>query len=240
MTKTLKLYAFPTGEGMFNMSPFCCKADILFKIADLEYEHVIPEDFRVFPKAKLPVLDDNGVLVEDSEIIRQHLEHKHGANFNGHLSAKQEAFGHALCRMAEERTRYALLYFRWHDDAGWAQTKGIFFADAPDEVADMVRDQVRETLHLDGFGRHSEAEIKAFLHSDLDALSTVLNEDNWFFGDIPTYIDACIFGLLANFHASPIRTWTHDLVAEFPNLEAYVKRGLERWYPGSLQLLRAA
>ncbi len=235
---SLSLYAFPTQEGMFNMSPFCCKADVLFKIAGMSYEPIVPEDFKVFSKAKLPVLKDGDEIIEDSEIIRLHLEANQGANFSGNLTAEQKAIGHAMCRMVEERTRYGLLYTRWHQDEGWAQTSAIFFADAPEGVADMVRRQVRETLHLDGFGRHSDTEIKAFLKADLMALADLLGDDDFFFGSEPTYIDATVFGLLANFYASPVRTWTTELVASFPTLKAYVERGLGRWYPKAFEMLK--
>lgn len=238
-TSALSLYAFPTGEGMFNMSPFCCKADVLFQIAGIDYEPITPEDFKVFSKAKLPVLQDGDEIIQDSEIIRQHLEAKHGADFDGALTFEQKAIGHMLCRMVEERTRYGLLHSRWHDDAGWAQTCAIFFADAPEGLADIVREQVRETLRLDGFGRHSDDEIRAFLNADLTALAQVLGDNDFFFGSEPTFIDATAFGLLANFYASPVRTWTTELVASHPTLKAYVERGLARWYPKAFEMLKA-
>lgn len=240
MTVKLQLCAFPTGEGMFNLSPFCTKADILLKMAEVDYELVVPEDFKAYSKQKLPVLIDAREVIEDSEMIRAHLEQKHGANFSRHLAKVQRAIGHSLCRMVEERTRYALLHARWATDDGWAQTKAIFFAQAPDEIANAVRERVRETLYLDGFGRHSDAEIKAFVREDLSALSIILGSDDWFFGREPSFVDACVLGLLANFYASPIKTWTADMVAEFATLKAYVERGLARWYPASHALLMAA
>jgi len=233
MTAPLQLCAFPTGEGMFNLSPFCTKAEILLRMAGLAHEIVMPEDFTAFPKAKLPVLMDGDTMVEDSELIRLHLERNHGARFDAGLTAVQKAIGHALCRMVEERTRYALLHARWQGDEGWAQTKAIFFADAPEEVAEGVRDEVRKTLHLNGLSRHSDEEIRDFVRQDLAALTTVLGADDWFFGAEPTYIDACVFGLLANMYCAPISTWTSAVVGEFPALTAYVNRGLERWYPAS-------
>ena len=231
MTEKLTLFVFPTGEGMFNLSPFCTKAEIILRMSGLDYELRAPDDFKQFPKEKLPVMRDGKTLVEDSELIRLYLEGTHGVRLDGDLTDREKAMGHALCRMVEERTRYALLHSRWHDDAGWAQTRSIFFAGAPEEIAEGARARVRETLYLDGFGRHSDSEIRAFIRADLEALSAVLGEDEWFFGSEPTYIDASIFALLANFYASPVKTWTADLVREFPKLEAYVLRGLARWYP---------
>ena len=240
MISRLQLCAFPTGEGMFNLSPFCTKAEILLKMAGTDYELVVPEDFKIYSKQKLPVLLDGPEVIEDSEIILAYLEQKHGANFGQHLAQVQRAIGHSVCRMVEERTRYALLHSRWAQDDGWAQTKAIFFAEAPEEIANAVRAQVRETLYLNGFGRHSDREIKAFVREDLSALSTILGRDDWFFGSEPSFVDACVLGLLANFYASPIKTWTADVVAEFENLQAYVKRGLARWYPASHARLMAA
>lgn len=235
ITSTLSLYTFPTDDGMFNTSPFCCKADVLFQIAGIEYDPVTPEDFKAFSKAKLPVLKDGEEIIQDSEIIRQHLETKYGADFDSSLTDDQKAIGHMLCRMVEERTRYGLLYSRWHDDAGWAQTRLVFFANAPEGLADIVREQVRETLRLDGFGRHTEDEIRSFLSADLASIARVLGDKDFFFGHNPTFIDATVFALLANFSASPIRTWTKDLVASYPTLTAYVRRGLARWYPKAFE-----
>lgn len=240
MTAPLQLCVFPTGEGMFNLSPFCTKAEILLRMAGIDHELVIPEDFTTFPKAKLPVLLDGDAVIEDSEIIRKHLERKYGARLDGGLTTVQKALGHALCRMVEERTRYALLLARWHEDEGWAQTKAIFFAGAPEEVTEGVREEVRKTLHLNGLSRHSDDEIREFIRDDLAVLSTVLGADDWFFGAAPTHVDACIFGLLANMYAAPISTWTSAAVAEFPSLVAYVNRGLERWYPAAAAQTKAA
>jgi glutathione S-transferase len=240
MTTPLQLCAFPTGEGMFNLSPFCTKAEILLRMAALDHDVVMPEDFTTFPKAKLPVLMDGDTMVEDSELIRLYLERKYGVRLDAGLTPVQKAIGHALCRMVEERTRYALLHARWHDDEGWTQTKAIFFTGAPAEIAEGARAEAQQTLHLNGLSRHSDEEIREFIRQDLAALSTILGADDWFFGSEPTHVDACIFSMLANFHASPVRTWTSAAVAEFPSLVAYVIRGLERWYPAAAAQIRAA
>ena len=238
MTQTsLTLYTFSNDDGMFNASPYCGKADILLKMAELPFSTENPEDYKVFSKGKLPVLKDGDDIIQDSEIIRLHLASKYGKALDGVLSAKQKAVGHAVCRMLDERTISGIVWSRWAEDSGWAQTRTIFFEGAPDEVAGTIRRQVTAGIIGGGFGRHSQAEMQAFIREDLKTLSVLLAKTDYYFGHTPTYIDATVFSFIANLFAAPIKTWTADLVAEFPNLIAYFERGMARWYPEGAKVM---
>ena len=231
----ITLYAFPTGPGFFNFSPYCTKVEILLAQAGLEFSLEMPEDYKTFSKGRLPVLNDNGSIIEDSEIIRLHIAEKYGKELDGSLTAAEKATGHAVCRMLDERTIYGLVWTRWAEDAGWSQTKPIFFEGMPDATAEEMRAQVIEAIKAVGFGKFTSEEQKTFIRADLKTLSGLLGEREFFLSDEPTYLDATIFGHISNLYGTPIRSWTNELVGEHQNLVNYFNQGMARWYPNAVQ-----
>lgn len=236
----LTLYAFPTAPGFFNMSPYCTKAEILLKLAGLEFGIEMPEDYKALPKGKLPVLKDGEDLIADSEFIRLHIAQKYGKTLDTGLSAAQKAMGHAVCRMLDHRTNTAMVWARWIDDAGWAKTRAMFFRDAPEGLAEMNRERVRENLSRNEYAQHSDDERRTLIRADIAAVDEMIDDKAFVGGDNPTYLDAAIFGCLVNYYAAPIRTWMADEVARHTNLVAYVERGIALWYPAAAQAMQAA
>lgn len=234
---SLTLYAFPTAPGYFNASPYCGKVDILLKEAGLEFTTVMPEDPKGFSKGKLPVLKDGDQIIEDSEFIRLHLIEKYRATLDQGLSLEAKAVGHAVCRMLEERTIYGLAWSRWVEDEGWAQAKEIFMEGDPHGFGETMRHEIREGYTYAGYGRHSADEQRQFIKKDIDCLANLLGEQDWFLANQPTYLDATVFSFVANFYASPIKTWLIPITAQHDNLIAYFERGMERWYPDGMYML---
>ncbi len=240
----ITLYAFETPEGCFNMSPYCTKAEILLKMAGLPYQLEIPEDYKSFSKGKLPVMKDGDAVIEDSEFIRLHIAEKHGKTLDRTLTGTAIASGHAMMRMLDERTILGLVTGRWVDDSGWRVIEPMFFGELPQEerkaVGPAMREQVSEGVKAQGFGRHTREQQNRLLEADINSVAALLGEKNWLFSDEPTYLDASLFGFLANFYAAPPATVLTELVAKRPNLVAYVNRGLEKWYPAARSILSAA
>lgn len=234
------LYAFPTDPGFFNGSPFCTKAEILLKLAGIPFNTEMPENYKAFSKGKLPVLKDGDTVIEDSEFIRFHLADHHGHMLDTGLSKADKATGHAICRMLDDRTILGLVWSRWVEDEGWAQTRERFFEGDPDGEGEIIRNNIREGLTGAGFGRHNSTEQRQLIKADIDSVAALLADRDWFLSDTPTYLDATVFGFIANFYASPIKTWLAPMVAAHPNLVAYFERGMKRWYPEGLALLAAA
>jgi len=235
---SITLYAYPTMPGFFNGSPFCGKADILLKEAGLDFTTVMPENPKGFSKGKLPVLKDGDEIIEDSEFIRLHLIEKYGATLDRGLSVEAKAVGHAVCRMLDERTVYGLAWSRWVEDEGWVQAKEIFLGGDADGIGEPMRREIREGYTFAGFGRHSAEEQRQFIQSDIDCVATLLGAQEWFLANQPTYLDASVFSYVANFYASPIKTWLIPMAAKHDNLVAYFERGMERWYPEGLEMLK--
>lgn len=231
------LYQFPTAPGFFNASPYCTKAEILLRLAGLNFTSEFPENYKELPKGKLPVIKDGDTIIPDSEFIQNYISEKYGHDFKAGFSAEQKATAHALCRMLEERTVVFLRFSRWVDEAGWAQTKAIFFSEVPDEEAEAVHENVKAVSQNNDVWHHSQEEREQLLRADLQAVADILGNTPYIMGDNPTYVDAVAFPMIANLYGSLIRTWTTAIVAEFPTLVAYFDRGMDLWFPEGKELV---
>jgi glutathione S-transferase len=223
----IKLYTFGPMADLPDASPFVMKVMTLLKLAGLDYV----EDrggYGKAPKGKLPFIEDNGVVIADSAFIRFHLEEQHGANFDGHLTAEQRATGVAVEKMCEDHLIGIVAHIRWLDDANFENGPARFFDRAPalirPFIKKMVRRKVAKALYVQGIGRHTDAERLRLGVQDVDALSTLLGDKPYFFGDAPSGTDATVFafvaGLLSPLSASPLR----DHALALPNLVAYRDR----------------
>ena len=160
----ITLYTFGPAFGLPDPSPFVTKVEVLLKMAGLAYR-TDPTGFRQAPKGKLPYIDDDGEQVADSTFIRWHLENKYRIDFDKGLSAEQRAVAWAFEKMAEDHLYWALVDARWFDEANFAKGPKNFFRTIPAPVRPLmvafIRRQLKRTLHGQGMGRHTRAEIVA-------------------------------------------------------------------------------
>ncbi|WP_416896293.1 MAG: glutathione S-transferase family protein [Minwuia sp.] len=234
----MRLFQYPGAFGLPCPSPFCTKAEILLKMAGIDFEDVRVNDPRKGPKGKLPALEIDGRLIGDSEIIRYEIEKRTGFDFEPGLDDRQKAVSHAMARMIEERLYWAIVHTRWVDDASFAGIRESFFSSMPPVVRNIVpivaRRQVKGYLHGHGLGRHTPEEIAAFGAKDISALADWLGTNSWMMGETPSYLDATAWAHLANIvvpkhAASPLDA----AVRTHANLMDYVERGRLMWFPDS-------
>lgn len=229
------LYAFGPAFGLPDPSPFVTKAEVLLKMADLDYTVDTVTRFKKAPKGKLPYLEDDGEIVGDSTFIRWHLEKKYAIDFDRGLDAEQRAIAWAFEKMLEDHLYWTVVHARWLDDANFAKGPRNFFRGVPAPmrplVLAMVRRQIRRALYGHGMGRHSEDEIVALGTRSIDATATFLADNPFLMGDDPTGVDAAAFafvsGILCPVFDSPLR----DAAERRDNLKRYADRMAERFYP---------
>lgn len=231
----IKLYVFGPAFGLPDPSPFVTKGELLLKMSGLPYE-TDTHGFNRAPKGKLPYIDDDGVIVADTFLIRSHLEQRHGIDFSGGYDARSLATGYAVEKMLEEHLYFALVHERWMKDENFKRGPSNFFKRVPAIVRPlverMVRGQVRKSLHGQGIGRHNEAEIVKMACADLDAVSAILGERPCLLGDRPSGADATVLafvaGTLCNVFDSPVR----EHAGKLPNLVAYRDRWMAHYFGG--------
>ena len=107
----ITLYTFGPAFGLPDPSPFVMKAQMLLKIAKLEFDESTKGFFRA-PKGKLPFIDDNGTIVADSTLIRLHLEQQHRIDFDRGLSTRDRGTAWATEKMLEDHLYWVLVYWR--------------------------------------------------------------------------------------------------------------------------------
>jgi len=215
-------------------SPFITKVEVLMKMARLAYR-TDTSGFRKAPKGKLPYIDDDGERVADSTFIRRHLENKYQVDFDKGLSAEQRAIGWAFEKMAEDNLYWALVDARWFDEGNFAKGPIRFFQKIPAPMRPLIvafiRRQLRRTMHGQGMGRHTRAEITALGTRSITAIADYLGSKPFFMGSEPSGIDATIFafaaGTLCPLFDTPIRTTAES----HANLRRYVGRMAARYYP---------
>lgn len=231
----IKLVTYPSALGEPSASPFGVKALCLLNMSGQPFEVKNTSDPRKAPKAKLPLIDDGGTVIADSDQIRDYLEATYDIDFDARLSATQRATSRAVIRMVEEHTYFALICDRWMNDDNWAVVKPLFFAHIPKLVNGFVTKQIRKVTlaqaHAQGMGRHSFAEQAVRAGKDITAIEALLGEQMFLFGDTPTAADASVVPMLRAIAGSPTKTALSDRVKDSAVLMAYLDRGRAEMYP---------
>lgn len=231
----IRLYNFGPFYDLPDASPFCLKVDAYLRAAGIPFEVVSGlENLRRAPKGKLPFIDDDGTLVADSTFIIEHLKKKYGDPLDTGLAPEQRATSHAFCKMLDENLYWCGVHARWIDPAVWPLIRGKFFGAMPAPlrwiVPMMVRRDIARSLHGQGLGRHSTAEILAIARRDLLALSDFLGDRQYFLDQRVTTLDVVAYAFLAEFILPPIQCEFTDLARSFRNLVAFVERFRARYY----------
>ncbi|MGH7125778.1 MAG: glutathione S-transferase family protein [Stellaceae bacterium] len=230
----IKLMQFPRMLGLPNPSPFCIKVEVLLKMAGLAYECEFFGNPGKGPKGKLPAIVDDGQTIGDSELIRWHLERKYSVDFDKGLSPTERAVGHALARMAEERTYWVLVYSRWIEAANWPLFRANLLAGMPGFLRALlgpyIRKRVRSMLRAQGLGLHSRDEIYALGAKDIDAISTELGAKPFLLGSEPTSVDAAVWPYIVGTLVPPLESPLKQAIQKHPNLVEYSERMRERFF----------
>ena len=106
----------------------------------------------------------------------------------------------------------------------------------------MVRRSIRKTLHAQGLGRHTKAEIVAIGTRSLDAIADFLGDKPFFMGPEPVGADATMFAFAAGALCPVFETPLRRAAERHDNLRRYVGRVAARFYPdlGEVAGIKAA
>jgi len=237
----ITLYAFGPAFGLPDMSPFVTKAEMLLKLAGLDYR-TNTRGFSKAPKGKLPYIEDDGETIADSTFIRWHLEKKYNIDFDHGLDAEQRAIAWAFEKMLEDHAYWTILHARWVDDENFNKGPCAFFQRLPMPrrlvVPRAARRQMKAELHGHGMGRHTPEEIAALGTRSLDAVAALLADKPFMMGDEPTGLDATGFAFVGGAFCPVFDTKLRDALERHDNLKRYVGRMAERYYPGQTEIAR--
>ena len=230
----LTLYTFGPAFGLPDPSPFVVKAEMLLKLAGLPYQ-TDSHGFKNAPKGKLPYLKDDGVVIADSTFIRLHIEQKYTFDFDRALNEEQRGIAWAVEKLLEDNLYWAVVHARWVDDENFAKGPSHFFRALPwpmrPLITKMVRRKMANSLHGQGTGRHTRAEIELLAAKSIAAVAAVLGNKPYLMGDQPCGADATAFSFIQSGLCPLFDTSIRTTIESHANLVAYVQRMKQKYYP---------
>ena len=237
----ITLHQFPNGKGLPNASPFCMKLESYLKAMNLPYEIVTGFDPRKSPTGKIPYVTIDKQVTADSGLIIQKLEAESDHPMQGILNPEQKAETCAIMRLMEEHLYWVIVYSRWIDETGFAIWKNEFqkATGLPSLIFSFlikkIRKDVEKQLHGQGLGRHTQEQVYQMGNEDIDALSMLLSDKEFFYQDQPTLLDHCLYA-----HTQSIikMSWDYPLkqhTLNKDNLMAHSERMMARFFPEHCQ-----
>lgn len=218
-------------------SPFVMKTEMQLQMLDVPFRRAFA-DLEAVPKHKAPYILDDGLLVEDSNFIRAHVEAKTGRSLLDGLDDRERAASWAIERMAEDHLVACIVTERWMKDANFNKGPALFFSDVSEamrgEVIRQAREGVAATQFGRGFARHSETERMQLAAWDLEAIASQLGAQDYLFGDEPTAADASVSAVLISAATEFFDTPLSGLVRSHGNLVDYMERVKARYFARNL------
>lgn len=231
---TLKVYHLPGAWGLPTVSPFCLKLDAWLRMTGIEHEAVTAATPFAGPKGKAPWIELDGHKLGDSTFIIAHLIERFGVDPDAHLTPAQRGQAVAIQRLIDENLYWTMVHDRWMNDANWQQFRDVVLGGLAVPVRRMLgpvaRRGVKKQLQGHGMGIHSPAEVAAIGRRDVNALSAILGEQEWFFGSEPTSTDAVVYAQLVNIWRAPYASEVRRAIGETPNLASFIDRFAARYY----------
>ncbi|ESO85993.1 hypothetical protein LOTGIDRAFT_129996, partial [Lottia gigantea] len=215
------------GRGPYcpSLSPFVLKVETYFRMNRIPYQ--LEPGFEMSSKGKIPWIEYNGEIINDSSFIIQYFNKKLGIDLDRSLSPRERAIARAFQKMSEENLLWGLALCRWvykYESYKWM---GI-----PWLLCKMVGRTVRKNAFGHGIGRHTQQEVLHIMEADIQALSDFLGNKKFLMGDDPTEVDNSIFGILSQMMWHSVDQPGEMLIKgeKYPNLRDYCTRMKELFW----------
>ena len=231
----ITLIQFPKPPTRISFSPFCLKLETYLKVAKIPYENKLTVSTAKSKKKKLPMILDQGELIEDSTIIIEHLKEKYHIDLDQHLSPEQKAIAKSFQWLCEKSIVDIVMYFRWCDPINWPKFREVVFKGAPwlikATVANGMASSIRKTLYKHGIGRFSDIEKLKILDDNLEAIGNYLGQKKYFFGDQVSTIDTILFATLVQLEPRDVVAQFEGVLEKHPLLVKYIENIKKEYWP---------
>ena len=213
------LRGFKPAFGLPDPSPFVLKVLLYMRVHNIEFD-LKPGDSRKTPHKKIPVLEHNGQIIPDSELILDYLEHTY--SIVEQLNPEQHSIGQFIVRALDSNVYWSVVYSRWLTEKNAPIIKETFFGEIPSLVRKplfaMVQKSVKRDLFGHGIGRMEPDSIYKLAKKDIDSLANLLGEKKYLFGDSITRYDCAAAAYVAQMLPTTIDTPHSEMVSAHPNL----------------------
>lgn len=220
---TLTLFSYPQLYGLSDNNPYGLKVATFLKLCKVEFRHEHIIDTGRAPRGQLPYLDDDGLIVGDSDAIIAHLTAKLGLTIDRNLDATQRRTDLMLRRTLDD-LYWVMSYSRWYDDRFWPVFRDALLrthAALTVEQLDAARSCNFQRYHYQGISRYEPAAVYERGLRDLEALTGLLGDGPFVFGEQIHGADATVHGFIANIYFYDIDTPLKRAVEASPGLVAH-------------------
>lgn len=221
------LHMHPPVKTLPTTSMFCMKLETYMRMHNIPYESHY--GYKVGKNGKVPWIEYKGERVCDSNAIVDFLNKQFEIEpIDAKLEGDQKHIARAVQVMLEENTYWALQYNRWIDN--FAEFKKVIQPEGGGGIGFNVNSKlsqrkVRSGLDQHGLGRHTKDEIYAITSKDLQALSGLLGDKPYLFGESVSTVDVIAFSLVAQITQSGLDSPLSTLIdAECKNLVEHFER----------------
>lgn len=215
----------------WEISPFCGKVRRLLRHKGLPFQVLEYNGLKVLgagklsPAGKLPVLEYDGQLIQDSSRIAVFLEEKHPEPPLIPRSGREAHLAHVFEDWADESLYWYEVYFRfmWREAADKAFSviqQGRPAYEKPLIVASAIP-LMRQKLRAQGLGKYDAETVTAQFLAHLAHLEGLLSEDAWLVGKHCTVADIAVAAQLAE-----VKRTSHlaPRFADYPRLQEWLAR----------------
>jgi len=235
------LFQFTRSPQIPSISPFCLKLESWLKLHGIKYQNVDHKCKHRSKKGMLPFIELNGEEIADSNMIIETLSKKFEKEMPAELSQDQKNVQHAMVAMVENHLHWTIVYWKSKDVDNILKgyKLNIQTAIGSKAPASLLNFYFKYTfcrkglkrVRSNGMGVHTAEEIENFGKKDLQTLSEMLGDKEFFFGSEPAMLDLVVFSQVGQLvmvdkeHACPLRDF---LEADCKNLVGLVNRMKDR------------
>jgi hypothetical protein len=194
------MVAFPVriSKQTPNLCPFMVKMETWMRMHNIKYQIVDTNNTRS-KRGNLPYMLLNGEEYSETQFMIEFLSRRNGLSLDEGLSAEQLAVRRAVIALVEQSTAwtaFVLAYCRHNEQfKKWCRlSHSKYFNDA---LFSKMISIVTPRANGHGYGHLTNDELAQTGKDDIRAISTLLGDKKFFFGDKPTMIDCALFAQLS-------------------------------------------
>jgi len=201
------LFQFTRSPQIPSISPFCLKLESWLKLHGIKYQNIDHKCKFRSRKGMLPFIEINGDEVADSNMIIETLAKKFDKEMPAQLSQDQKNVQHAMIAMVENHLHWTIVHWRSKDVDNTLKGYQLNLQTAigSKAPASLLNFYFKYTfcrkglkkVKAHGLGVHTPEEIEQFGKKDLQALSEMLGDKEFFFGDEPAMLDLVVYSHVA-------------------------------------------
>merc|ERR1712117_77195 len=235
------LFQYTRSPQIPSISPFCLKLESWLKLHGVKYQNVDHKCKFRSKKGMLPFIEMNGEEIADSNIIIDTLSKKFEKEMPAQLTQDQKNVQHAMIAMVENHLHWTVVYWKSKDVDNILKgyklnLQSAIGSKAPASLLNFYFKYTfcrkgMKKVRSNGMGVHTAEEIENFGKKDLQTLSEMLGDKEFFFGEEPAMLDLVVFSHVAQLamvdkeYACPLRDY---LESDCNNLVGLVNRMKDR------------